>query len=342
LNKPAASTNKAPDKKAPEKKALNKTEETQAKPRRRGWWGVALGLAFGFCGLAASRLGYVWTNFDVISNFTVQFMFVVAAFALGGLIPRFKTLSSLAILVLLIAGYGAWPLLRHENQLPANAAAPAGTKLLRVASFNTKAKNKDIAALAMEIVRLDADIVTILELTPDKAGLLDLLKANYANQLNCNTDPHCKAAIVSKHALAATAFAGRWDGPPYMSATLGSEWGGVTVVGIHTQRFPNTEAHFRHARSVVKLVETVPGYVILMGDFNATPFSRIIKIVEEGTGFQRQTTLPSWPAQFGLPQLAIDHIFLSPSLKPMSPVQMGEAAGSDHLPVSMVVAVPVN
>lgn len=323
-------------------KAPDTKDDKPVKPRRRGWWGIALGLVVGFAGLVASRLGYIWPDFDVIASFTVQFILVIAAFALGGLMPRFKALASLVLLVIFVAGYGAWPLLRHDNQLAAGTTAPAGTKLLRVASFNTKARNKDIAALAMEIVRLDADVVTILELTPDRASLLDLLKANYAYQFNCNTDPHCKAAIVSKHRLASTAFAGRWDGPPYVSAKLGPEWAGVTVVGIHTQRFPNTEAHFRHARGAVKLVETIPGHVILMGDFNATPFSRIIKIIEQGTGFTRQTFLPSWPAQFGLPQLAIDHIFLSPALKPMSPVQMGEAAGSDHLPVSMVVAVPAN
>jgi endonuclease/exonuclease/phosphatase (EEP) superfamily protein YafD len=77
-----------------------------------------------------------------------------------------------------------------------------------------------------------------------------------------------------------------------------------------------------------------------MGDFNATPFSRIPGVVEVRGNLRRITYLPSWPATFGLPQIAIDHIFISPGVRQLEAARIGEAAGSDHYPVTARIAVP--
>ena len=52
--------------------------------------------------------------------------------------------------------------------------------------------------------------------------------------------------------------------------------------------------------------------------------------------------LPSWPSFFGLPQLGIDHIFLSPGLRVLKEPLIGDSAGSDHFPVIATVGVPSN
>ena len=56
---------------------------------------------------------------------------------------------------------------------------------------------------------------------------------------------------------------------------------------------------------------------------------------------QRGSVLSTWPAQAGLPQIAIDHIFISPGLKLIEAAQIGEPGGSDHYPVSARIAVPL-
>ncbi len=78
----------------------------------------------------------------------------------------------------------------------------------------------------------------------------------------------------------------------------------------------------------------------MMGDFNATPYSRIIHEVEQRSGFTRLTSLPSWPSHAMLPQLAIDHIFVAPGITALETEQIGEPAGSDHYPVTVRIAVP--
>ena len=110
---------------------------------------------------------------------------------------------------------------------------------------------------------------------------------------------------------------------------------------MHTIRFPHSRAQFRQVTALASLVEKLPGHKLVMGDFNATPFSRILAVIEDGANLRRVTFLPSWPATAGLPQIAIDHIFLSPGLRLLEAARIGEAAGSDHYPVTARIAVPL-
>jgi len=79
-----------------------------------------------------------------------------------------------------------------------------------------------------------------------------------------------------------------------------------------------------------------------MGDFNATPFSRILGVLQDSANLMRLTNLPTWPSQAGLPQIAIDHIFVSPGIRQLEAGQIGEPAGSDHYPVTVRIAVPAS
>jgi endonuclease/exonuclease/phosphatase family metal-dependent hydrolase len=41
-----------------------------------------------------------------------------------------------------------------------------------------------------------------------------------------------------------------------------------------------------------------------------------------------------------MPQLAIDHVFVSPQLRVLEEPRIGRRSGSDHYPVTVTVAVP--
>ena len=63
-------------------------------------------------------------------------------------------------------------------------------------------------------------------------------------------------------------------------------------------------------------------------------------MLQDSANLIRLTNLPSWPSLVGLPQIAIDHIFVSPGIRLLEAEQIGEAAGSDHYPVTVRIAVP--
>jgi endonuclease/exonuclease/phosphatase (EEP) superfamily protein YafD len=81
------------------------------------------------------------------------------------------------------------------------------------------------------------------------------------------------------------------------------------------------------------------GKVVVLGDFNATPFSRILAMIVHKSDLRRITSLPSWPTYAELPQLAIDHIFLSRDVRVLQQPRIGRPSGSDHYPLTAVIGV---
>jgi endonuclease/exonuclease/phosphatase (EEP) superfamily protein YafD len=101
----------------------------------------------------------------------------------------------------------------------------------------------------------------------------------------------------------------------------------------------NQERHRSQIEALTALVNEESGPTVVLGDFNATPFSLILKRFERGTGLRRLTALASWPSHVQLPQVAIDHIFVSPDIE-ASAVRLGAAGGSDHYPVIADLIIP--
>jgi endonuclease/exonuclease/phosphatase (EEP) superfamily protein YafD len=294
----------------------------------------------GLSGLIGSRLGQLWAAFDVFSQFTVQFACLSIAFAAAFVLPRFKILAAIVIFLALIAAYGSWPHL-VSGHAPQPAELSPNERALKFASYNTHVTNLDHEAQAKTIRAMDADVIVLIEFDSAKRPILEKLKDLYPYQFDCNAEQYCHFAIISKTPLNNLFSQAIWEGPPNIRASLGPEFGGVTIIGVHTTRFPHSRAQLKQARALVQSLEGITGTIIMAGDFNATPFSRVTATLETGTGLIRQTNLPTWPAFIQLPQLAIDHIFTSPAIRPLTRQTIGDAGGSDHFPVRMTFAVPV-
>jgi len=331
LRDPADSLSETPEQ--PEEEALRK------KRKPTGRIECQLGFLLGLGLLAASRLGQLWIAFDVFAHFTLQFAVMTAGFLIGMLMPRAKLLAAFVVMVIGIVAIGAWPHVASLEPRVMGDVQP-GERALKVASFNTLWINNDADAVKAEIVRLDADVITLIEMGPSKRRILDQLKGRYPFQSHCYDLDYCKFAVLSKLPIAETESRGSWQGPPYIRVKLGPEAGGLTVFGVHTIRFPHALAQFRQVGEIARLIERTGGPRLVMGDFNATPFSRTLQVLQDSANLTRLTNLPSWPSQAGLPQVAIDHIFVSPGIRQIEAERIGEPAGSDHYPVTVRIAVP--
>ena len=300
------------------------------------WLGVLLGVS----GLILSRAGHLWIGFDVFSQFTLHFALITAAFGIGLLLRRARLPVALLLVLAGLVAIGVWP--HVESRSPRVLASLGdGERALRVASFNTFWLNEDADRVRAEIERIDADVVALIEVNPATQRMLAELRPRYPHQADCFAIGHCNLAILSKLPILDSEARGRWDGPPYILARLGPEAGGLSVMGVHTSRFPHARAQFRQVSAIAGLIETLPSHKLVMGDFNATPFSRVLSVMEAGANLRRISLLPTWPAHADLPQIAIDHIFLSPGLRLLEAARIGEAAGSDHYPVTARIAVPL-
>jgi endonuclease/exonuclease/phosphatase (EEP) superfamily protein YafD len=331
LLEPADSLSQTPEQ--PEEQAPRK------KRKPTGGLECQLGFLLGLAGLAASRLGQLWIVLDVFAHFTLQFAVMTIGFLVGMLMPRGKLLAAFVVMVIGIVGIGAWPHVASRQPVIMGQLQP-GEHALKVASFNTLWVNNDAAAVKAEIERLDADIIMLIEMGPGKRSILAQLRDRYPYQFDCFDVDYCNFALLSKLPLADEQSRGTLVGPAYMRVRLGPEAGGLTVFGVHTSRFPHSWVQFLQVNAIAKQVERTPGPRLVMGDFNATPFSRILGVMQDRGNLTRLTNLPTWPSYVGLPQIAIDHIFVSPGIRQIEAEQIGEAAGSDHYPVSLRIAVP--
>ena len=317
------------------------TKRASRKSRRGGGrFECNVGLLIGLGGLAASRLGHLWIAFDVFSQFTLQFAVVTLAFGLGRIVPRGRMFVAFLVLILGIAAIGAWPhLVSREPWVVSEVKA--GERAIKVATLNTLYENREVDAVHAEIERLDADIVALIEFGPNQQGLLKTLAARYPHQIECFAVPYCELAILSKFPMASSMSRAEWKGPAMILAKLGPELGNLTIMGVHFLRFPHSQVQFRQTRALGDFIDTVPGHKLVVGDFNATPFSRITRTLAGQTGLTRLTRLPTWPSFVHLPQMAIDHIFASPGIRILESERIGKPAGSDHYPIIMKLAVPV-
>ena len=324
-----------------ENKAASLAEEKAAvrKRRRPGGLECRLGLLIGLAGLIASRLGQLWIEFDVFSQFTLPFAVLTVAFLVGLIMPRARLTAAFLLVLTGLLAIGVWP--HVASRVPhVIGTLKEGQQPLKVASFNTWYDNKQVEVVKTELERLDADVVTLVELGPNKRAMLGELKEKYPYQVNCFQIDFCNLAILSKFPIMDSTARVEWEGPPTIQAKLGPEMGNLNVFGVHTIRFPHSRAQFHQVQALDRLLVTIPGRKLVMGDFNATPFSRITQMVSSETGLVRLTMLPSWPSRIDLPQVAIDHIFVSPEIGVIEDERLGEPSGSDHYPIAMKLAVP--
>lgn len=319
--------------------APSEPDSITVRKRRSALYGCLLGLALGVFGLLAGRLGQLWIAFDVLSQLTVQFAFMVIAFLFGLLMPRAKVLTACVAFITMVIAYGAWPFWQGM-QAKAQPPATAELRQVKVATFNTWFPNETPEAVIEEVARLDADVITLIEFGADKVQLLPKLQKQYPYQADCNSLSYCHLAILSKVPLASVNTKVHWKGPPLMHAMLGGDLAGLNVVAVHTTRFPHFRAQLKQANALAEMVSQMSGPKIVMGDFNATQFSRITQVVTNDAGLVRWTDMPSWPSWSGLPQIAIDHVFTSPGIRMSLGEELGNPSGSDHFPVTMTLSVP--
>lgn len=316
--------------------------EPPPKRRRHGRFTCFVAIVLGLAGVAGGWLGNLWIAFDVFSQFSYQFWLVALAFAIAIFMPFARVLTGIAILVIGLLVIGVMPHLTAASYPAPEVKAPADHRILRVMSFNTWLENADVEAIAAEVLRNDPDILVLQEFGAEKRALLDRLKAQLPYQDDCRHLDHCFMAVLSKFPITDFESHAEWVGPPMVRATFGKELGGLTVIGTHTIRFPYMRAQLTQLSALADIIRKLEGPRIVLGDFNATPSSRLLGTFEQRSNLRRlDGWLPTWPANFQIPQLAIDHIFASQEVKSVEKVRIGNGAGSDHYPLVVRVAVPV-
>ncbi len=282
--------------------------------------------------LLAGLLGRVAWPFDLFAHFRVQYAALFVLLAVVLLLLRQWVFALMALAGLVVS---AVPLFAY---LPDEPAATLTTPTFRVLSFNVWFRNPDMSSTAAYIEQSQADAVVLLELTPPQAERLRPLLPSYPH---FHIEPsRMGAAVFTKWpVLDAESLPLAQDGA--IAARVRVDWRGtpVTVLGVHLN-WPlgprNSQFRNEELAGVVAFSKSQHEPLIVAGDFNLTPWSEYFSDALEESGLHDSARgyglARSWPAQFSLLGIRIDHCLLSREWRSVR-TEVGPPLGSDHLPV---------
>jgi len=243
--------------------------------------------------------------------------------------------------------------------------------ILRVATLNVWGRNNRQQAAADALVRLDPDVIVLQEVWRGLEPLLARLKKTHPHSSDCVAVSLCNVAILSKTPLENTKvyrpdFRGidRWTVPLVradLSVSKGRQAYDATLFATHLtwpNQVPLQKTQMQQLANAVKNAEL--NKVVLIGDFNSTPWSYGLAYLEDLLTLHRAThALPTWPsalvpriqrllrarlANYGLkpqplyaPFLPIDHAFIGNGFEAKS-VSRHQIPGSDHYAVVLDIA----
>lgn len=242
-----------------------------------------------------------------------------------------------ALLALLVTGWHAFALYPFLP-LPA-AAVPEAAVPLKVMAVNLWYLNEDHERTIRALLQSDADLIGTAETTAEWRDSLKALESAYPYHVDCVGKAfRCGVALFSKIPFTAS-FTGRIDGklPTIASATI--DWQGRPLTIAELQLINpliGLEEDFQAQQAAVAegYFAKLAGDLVVMGDFNSTPWSALQDGFRAATGLDNRGRLtftwPSWaPAVFRLP---IDQIFVRGEVAARN-VRPGPPEGSDHLPI---------
>lgn len=321
--------------------------------RLSGWSAVLWALT---AGLAACQ-AIIWygpetPRLAVLEQFAAQLGIVAILSTLLALVMR--RWARVVLLAALTATLW-WPAFSHRG----DAAVVSGPARLKVASANlwhsADGRDRTIEALLAS----DPDIIGLVEATPAWRPALEPLYAKYPYRVDCfDLDPECQTMLLSKLPIEKP-IAGRvWMATPIVA---GGEilWNGrpITVLATHWFRplarsdegpwgadDPERSAYLAEGLPVsrqagqaglfAKYLNRQPGELIIMGDLNSAPWSRVQSAFRAKTGLDNQAGWDAtWPSFLPWPlRLPIDHILARGHLV-VTKFETGPRTESDHFPI---------
>ena len=283
--------------------------------------------------LVLGLAGRWWWVLDLFSHFRLQYAVALGALAMVLSVLRWHKLAFLAF-----AGSFAATVSIVSYTAAAAQPAQATAGRFRFATFNVFYLNEDLARIGAGLESMGVDVVALQELDATRARALAKYLPSY---------PH--AYFDAAHHYGAVVFS-RWpilrsqtielvpEGPRAAQVVL--DWHGraITVIGTHLH-WPfgahNTRLRDGALRRLVRLAATLPGPLLIGGDFNITSWSPRFQDALAASSLvdcaRGHGLVATWPTFFSPLSIRIDHCLASKDWQVIG-VRTGPSLGSDHYP----------
>jgi len=293
---------------------------------------ILSGLTFG------SLLGqYHWT-LDVLSHFNLQYAMWLAVCLVAGLFVGRRRIYALALAPALIANL----IVIAPFFLPFTPTASASNGRLRAVSLNIHSQDPDYNAVIDYLQEYQPDLVMVTEAEPTLMTVLDEAVGEMYPYVYDESMPGTMGlALLSRQPFLAVETVPLSDTRRRRLIKATIEWQGaaITVFGAHPLPPLNSRwaASRNHELELIQgLIAEETGPLILLGDFNASPWAYPMRELVAATELRHAALgfglRPTWYLErvvFGAP---LDHIYVSPEVTVLS-YKIGGDIGSDHTPV---------
>lgn len=228
-------------------------------------------------------------------------------------------------------------------QTEAGAVTTEQPAMARVMFANVLLSNASLADLMVWLNAENPDVLVMTEVTPQHVEEIAeaMSDSGYAHQV---LEPRHHAfgmTIYSRFPVLdysfemLTADTLMEGGPITLIARIETEQGILGVAGVHP--FPpsiqaSMEARNRQLDDAVYLLENITDPLIVVGDYNATPWSPALRRFAEELGLHGFNVAATWPVWFGFAGIPIDHALVSNELL-FGRIEVGPNIGSDHRPI---------
>ncbi len=319
----------------------------------------------------AAFLGFASPILDALNHFQpIWFAGTFVGLLLGPVVFR-KSAWRSTVIALAATGFLASAVIVVPEIVSSWLTRPAihlDRPVIKLMDRNLFGQNDQMPEVAKAIEQENPDIITFQEyFTEQRNDLHPLIAQKYPFFVRCSGRKRAFLAIYSKtpfvlapQTLCPTRFSPGNDDIARLVARFkdksGQEFTVVTTqlnwpIQINplfrnglsiSERLTGTyERKTREWRELARAIDAIRGPLILVGDFNSTPWSYAMARFESETGLKRQTrnlaTYPKllyWAGRWRetLPVLPIDHLFSRGNIGVFD-VVTGNPAGSDHLPL---------
>ena len=281
-----------------------------------------------------------WWGLELLSHFRVQYIALAGLAIVIAIALRARLVAAMLGATALVNGL---PVLGY---LP-TAEGPGAGVPVTILNMNVNSANRNHAAIVAAIRTADADIVSVIELTPALEAALAGLAGEYPHRALEAELGNFGIGLLSKHPLVRASPVAVGD-TLAIDAELMLGNASIRFLAVHPPPPVGRELAAARNRSLEALtahVGTIDGAVVVCGDFNLTPYSPHFSRLTRATGLRDSRAGQgigfSWPASFPLLGIPIDHCLIDDAFG-VDSVRRLAAIGSDHYPVEVRLTLKSN
>jgi len=304
-------------------------------------------------------LGFAVAALDVFNHLQLLLFFGTLVAVILALLLRMP--GAVTVLAALGFAASAWTFVPEwlSSFEPRPPLPTDGRPVLKLMTHNVFGLNTDMKRMAAAIFSEDPDIVALQEFFPEQTPLDALIRPRYPYTVRCKGGKRANIALYSKmpfdNEMGATdcpQTEGEQRTAHIVAAFALANGTHFSVLTTHFDWPLPVERQQDELRTIEDVIAGISGPLIVVGDFNSTPWSYAMKGFEAATALRRETRVPlTYPMMITVPsRISRDNLLRTLPFLPLDQVfergiavhelHVGAPTGSDHLPVFFRFSVP--